>query len=140
MTWQAVQKICQGLKYVGFERMIFIENNNILFQWWKMQLIEIPKFAILRGEKAIETLYGFIDELEEQTGQTLTDKQTDALIKLARGLISSIETEMLSNSPNEERRFMNQLKQRIMKRISESARVLKARRLAFFYRKVDVSR
>ena len=86
-----------------------------------MQLIEIPKFEILRGEEAIEALYGFIDELEEQRGQTLTDKQTDALVKLARGLISSIETEMLSNPPNEEKRFMNQLKQTITKRISESA-------------------
>lgn len=82
-----------------------------------MQLVKIPEFAILRGGKAIEALHGFIDELEEQRGQTLTDKQIDALIKLTRGLISSIETEMLSNSPNEERRFMNKLKQRIMKRI-----------------------
>lgn len=100
-----------------------------------MQLIEIPEFVILRGEEAIEALSGFIDELEQQRGQTLTDKQTDALIKLARGLISSIETEMSSNPPKEEKRFANQLKQTITKRVSESARALKARTLAFSYRK-----
>jgi len=91
-----------------------------------MQPIEIPEFAILRGEEAIEALHGFIDELDEQRGQALTDKQTDALIRLARGLISSIETEMLSYPSNEEKRFMNQLKQTIMKHISESARAVKA--------------
>lgn len=96
-----------------------------------MQHIEVPEFAVLRGEEAIEVLYGFIGELEEQRGQTLTDKQTDALIKLARGLIFSIEIEMLSNPPNEEKRFMNQLKQTIMKRVSESARALKAHMPAF---------
>ena len=96
-----------------------------------MHLVEIPEFAILRGEEAIEALYGFIDELEEQRGQTLTDKQTDALIKLARGLISSIETEMLSNPPNEKKRFVKQLKQTIMKRISKSAQALRAHMPAF---------
>jgi len=32
-----------------------------------MQPIEIPKFPILRGEEAIETLYDFIDELKERS-------------------------------------------------------------------------
>ena len=58
-----------------------------------MRYIEIPDFPILRGEKAIKALYDFINELEEQRGKELTDKQTDALIKLAHGLISSIEEE-----------------------------------------------
>jgi hypothetical protein len=58
----------------------------------EMQPIEIPEFEILRGEKAIDALYVFINELEEQRDKELTDKQTNALIKLANGLISSIET------------------------------------------------
>ncbi len=60
--------------------------------------MEIPEFPVLRGEKAIEALYDFIDELEEQRGKELTEKQIHALIKLTKGLISSIEAETQSGS------------------------------------------
>ena len=63
-----------------------------------MRHIEIPEFPVLRGEKAIKALYDFIDELEEQRGKELTEKQTTALIKLAKGLISSIEAETRSDT------------------------------------------
>lgn len=53
--------------------------------------IEIPEFPRLRGEKAIRVLNDLIVELEKQRGNGLTDKQTKALIKIAKGLISSIE-------------------------------------------------
>ena len=55
--------------------------------------IEIPEFPRLRGEKAIKALYDFIAELEKQSGNELTDKQTKALIKITKGLISSIQLE-----------------------------------------------
>ena len=90
-----------------------------------MQLIEIPEFSRLRGKKAIKALYNFINELEEQRGKELTDKQTTALIKLAKGLILYIEAEKrLSTSDKEtkERRFVTQLKKTIMKYIPESFR------------------
>ena len=70
-----------------------------------MLLVEIPKFPRLRGEKAIWALFDFIDELEEQRGKELTEKQTAALIKLARGLISSIEIEIGSEKDFEEMWF-----------------------------------
>ena len=50
-----------------------------------MQLIDIPEFPRLCGEKAVKALYDFVDELEEHRGEELTDKQTTALIKFARG-------------------------------------------------------
>jgi len=53
--------------------------------------IQIPEFPILRGEKAVKALRDFIAELEEQRGKELADKQTKALIKIAKGLISSIQ-------------------------------------------------
>lgn len=68
----------------------------------EMQPIEIPKFPRLRGEKAIKVLYDFINELEEQRRKELTDKQTTALIKLAKGLISSIETETRSGTSDKD--------------------------------------
>jgi len=78
-----------------------------------MQFIEIPEFPRLRGEKAIEALYDFVDELEEQRGEELTDKQTTALIKFAWGLISSIEAEKQLGTTEKDIKevaFVNQLK------------------------------
>jgi len=90
-----------------------------------MQYIEIPEFPRLHGEKAIEALYDFVDELEEQRGKELTDKQTTVLIKFARGLISSIEAEKRLNTSDKdvkEIRFVSQFKRTIIKYIPESFR------------------
>jgi len=57
------------------------------------QSIETPEFPRLCGEEAIEALCCHILELEEQRGKELTDKQTTALIKLTKRLISSIEAD-----------------------------------------------
>ena len=78
----------------------------------EMQRVEIPEFPVLRGEEAVEALYGFIRELEEQRGKELTDKQTTALIEFSLGLISSIEAGERSNRTiEEERRFVTRLNQ-----------------------------
>jgi hypothetical protein len=50
--------------------------------------VEFPGF---RGEESTKFLYDFMDELEEQRNGELTEKQIMALIKVAKGLISSIE-------------------------------------------------
>lgn len=63
-----------------------------------MELLEIPEFPVLRGKKAIQALHDYINELEEQRGKELTEKQTTALIKLTKGLISSIEAETHSDT------------------------------------------
>lgn len=67
-----------------------------------MQALEIPEFPVLRGEKAIKALHDFINELEEQRGKELTEKQTASLIRLAKGLISSIETETQSRTSDKD--------------------------------------
>jgi len=84
-----------------------------------MQPIEIPEFEILQGEKAIEALYVFINELEGQRGKELTDKQANALIKLAKGLISSIETETQLDTSSEETDLLRHLKETTVKCISD---------------------
>ena len=61
-----------------------------------MQTIEIPEFPTLCGEEAVKALYEYVRELEEQKNEELTEKQTEALIKLALGLIAAIETETRS--------------------------------------------
>ena len=88
-----------------------------------MQFIDIPEFPRLRGEKAVKALYDLVDELEEHRGEELTDKQTTALIKFARGLISSIEAETrlsISDGNIRETRFLGQLKETIRQYIPES--------------------
>ena len=97
-----------------------------------MQLIDIPEFPRLRGEKAIEALYDFVDELEKQRSEELTDKQTKALIKFAKGLISSIEAETqlgTSEKDIKEIAFVNQLKKTIMRHIPGSFRTYAEGRL-----------
>lgn len=71
----------------------------------EIEPIEFPKFTRLSGKKAIKGLHDFINELEEQKGEELTDKQTTALIKLAEALISSIEAEIRSNTSTKGIRF-----------------------------------
>jgi hypothetical protein len=61
-----------------------------------MQYLIIPTFQTLRGEEAIKALTEYIKELEEQKPMELTEKQTNALIQFARGLISSIQSEATS--------------------------------------------
>ena len=58
-----------------------------------MEPIEIPKFPRLHGKRAVKGLHDFIEELEERRGEELTDKQIDALTRIARELISTIEYE-----------------------------------------------
>ncbi len=72
-----------------------------------MEYLKIPEFPRLRGEKAIKALYDFIDELEEQRGKELTEKQITALIKLAKGLIASIEAETRSGTSDKDIKEMH---------------------------------
>ncbi|MCW4052835.1 MAG: hypothetical protein NWE78_06480 [Candidatus Bathyarchaeota archaeon] len=58
-----------------------------------MREFEVPKFQVLRGKEAINALSEYISELEQYAGEDLTKTQIAALIKLAEGLISSIENE-----------------------------------------------
>lgn len=58
-----------------------------------MHPIEIPEFPRLRGRKAIKALCDVINEFEDHRGEELSDKQTDAMIRIVRVLISAIEAE-----------------------------------------------
>ena len=64
--------------------------------------IRTSEFPRLCGGEAIEALCCHILELEEQRGKELTDKQTTAMIKLAKRLISSIEAETRLSTADKE--------------------------------------
>lgn len=79
-----------------------------------MQAVEIPYFPVLRGEEAIKALQGFIREVKEEKSEELTFKQTRTLIKVAKGLISSIEAPTVSvNKDDEEKRLVKRVKKTI---------------------------
>lgn len=59
-----------------------------------MQISETTDLEALNGRKAIEALCDYVEELEKQRGKHLTGKQTDAMIRLASELISSIGSGM----------------------------------------------
>lgn len=82
----------------------------------KMELLEIPRYSVLRGEDAIWALSSFIIELEKQKDEELTEKQSKALIKLAKGLRASVEAEMKSEISKRnitENRFATRLKRQL---------------------------
>lgn len=58
-----------------------------------MKPIKMPKIVCLRGKEAVEALSTYIEELEKQRGKELTDKQTDALIRIANELITHLTAE-----------------------------------------------
>jgi len=66
-----------------------------------MQPIELPKLTRLSGKRAIKSLQAFINELEEERGEELTNRQTDALIRIAKELISAIEVESRTRAVGE---------------------------------------
>ncbi len=69
-----------------------------------MRYLEIPEISVVHGEKAVKALQDFISELETQEPKELTKKQIDALIKVAKGLISSIEAEEQSANACQQRK------------------------------------
>lgn len=63
-----------------------------------MKPIKMPKIVYLRGEEAVEALSTFANELEEQRGKELTNKQVDALIRIANELITCIEAQIQTDT------------------------------------------
>ncbi len=76
---------------------ILQENVEILEE--KLAIRELEEklrarmFPILCGEEAIRALRDFVDEIKQQKGKELMEKQVDALIEFANGLILSIKTQ-----------------------------------------------
>ncbi len=75
--------------------------------------IETTEFPRLRGYEAVEALCYYIIELEEERGKELTDKQTTAMIKLMKRLISSIEAEERFGTSDKRMRLVIQLKKTV---------------------------
>ncbi len=57
----------------------------------QMQYQEKPEIIVVQGEAAIDTLKNYILGLKEGSADELTEEQTKAMIKIAKGLIQSIE-------------------------------------------------
>ncbi len=84
------------------------------------------------GENAIQALHDFINELEEQRDRESAGKQTTVLIKLAKGLISSIETQkegVTSDKDTKETPFMTEFKKGLVKHVPKSLRIQQNSRL-----------
>lgn len=58
-----------------------------------VRFLKVPEFVNLSGERAIEALQQLIKDFEKQKGGELTEKQAEALIKVANQLIWSIKAE-----------------------------------------------
>jgi phage regulator Rha-like protein len=58
-----------------------------------VKFLKVPEFVNLSGERAIEALQQLVKDFEKQKGKELTEKQAEALIKVANQLIWSIKAE-----------------------------------------------
>lgn len=75
-----------------------------------MQQFEMPKLQVLEGKEAIVALKEYIKELNEKGDEDLTQRQINVLIKLADGLISTIESEPHSPESREKPQILTRLK------------------------------
>jgi len=85
-----------------------------------MQYFEKPKIVVLKGEEAVEVLNNYIKELGENKPEELTEGQTKAMIKLAEGLIQTIEHES-SNQENKQEipQLLNKLGTKLAAKLSQ---------------------
>jgi hypothetical protein len=67
----------------------------------ELQTLATPNLEVLDGMKAVATLWEYISELEDRRGKDLTERQTDAMIRLAKALISSINFHMRESAEAE---------------------------------------
>ncbi len=82
-----------------------------------MQHYQRPGIVVLKGEEAIEVLEEYINELREGKAEELTANQTEAMIKLATGLISAIDEETTILEPPKQSQLVPKLKNLIIKHI-----------------------
>ncbi|MCW3980240.1 MAG: hypothetical protein NWF11_02065 [Candidatus Bathyarchaeota archaeon] len=86
-----------------------------------MREFEVPKFQVVRGKEAINALSEYISELEQYDGEDLSRTQITALIKLAKGLISSIENETPSDTKVREPGLLAQVRGTVSKLVKYSS-------------------
>lgn len=94
-----------------------------------MQELQVPKSHLLQGKEAITALNEYIGELEQYTGEDLTRTQTAALIKLAKGLISSIENETTADEQVKEPSLVAQVRWTLSRLLQHSSEDLSTIRL-----------
>lgn len=82
-----------------------------------MQYFEMPELSVLRGEDAVSALQEYIDELEKNGDENLTESQTKALIRLAKGLISTIEAAPSVCEPKKKPQILTRLKSAITENV-----------------------
>ena len=89
----------------------------------EMQTLATPNFEVLDGMEAVATLWEYIGELEDRRGKDLTTRQTDAMIRLAKALISSINFHMRESAEAE--RMCAELQSNIESEFSLTGRLRK---------------
>ncbi len=82
-----------------------------------MQYCERPQTYVLKGEEALEVLNKYVEELKENKPEELTEEQAKIMIKLAKGLIHTIEKEP---SPHQSRLETPQLLNKLRRTISSN--------------------
>jgi len=86
----------------------------------KMQPYYKPEILVLEGEEAVQVLNEYVKELMEGQAEELTKEQAKVMIKLAKGLISTIEEEAQNQVRTEKTQLLPNLKNIIKNRVSQT--------------------
>jgi hypothetical protein len=68
-----------------------LEHSSIVLAVVGMQDYHRPEILTLKGEEAAAVLREYLKELQRGKPEELTERQTDAMIKITEGLLSTIE-------------------------------------------------
>ncbi|UCH32160.1 MAG: hypothetical protein JSV05_01865 [Candidatus Bathyarchaeota archaeon] len=79
----------------------------------EIQYYKKPAIVVLKGEEAITALNQYIEELRGGQAEELTEEQTGVMIKLAKGLISTIENESLAPESSQNPPLIQRLRKAI---------------------------
>lgn len=90
----------------------------------KTQYFECPEIRVLKGDKAIQALKEYINELNGSKPEELTGVQAKVMIELSEGLISAIEGETTALANIKQPDFMLKFQTRIKRHISRIFREL----------------
>jgi hypothetical protein len=74
-----------------------------------MQYYDRPEILTLKGDEAAEALREYLRELQGHQPEELTERQTEAMIRITKGLISAIEAETPASGAQRQHHFLSRL-------------------------------
>ncbi len=90
----------------GIYRILLYMKVHLVVE---MRYVKRPSLSVLSGEEAIDALHKYVEEINGEESGEITERHKAALTKVAKALISSLETEDREDRDVKNPEFLNQL-------------------------------